>query len=252
MDMGHKEATMARKFIHLVLSVFIVSMLVLSALPAGSAEAASEGVVTGQFIRNGLALTITSTATYEELWVLQINYCDGTSESIGRNSRRNIFGQDLSAGYTFYAEKPMQRVVISSLPIGRLSAAPNFRSTQVRRSCGSSPVPAPRLACRAVKVASSFRRTFEGQPISFTSNARVYFAGLKFPGVDGLASAKVASYKAKYFAPSIRFDYKNRVWSGTFLSRKIPTGTYQHVMLIVEDIYGNQAKCPVGEITVLP
>jgi hypothetical protein len=243
---------MIRKIVHILFAIFIILGLQLSALPVGRAQAAWDGEVTGKFIRNGLALTITSTADYEALWVLQINYCDGTSESIGRNSRRNIFYQNLSESYTFFAEKPMQRVVISSLPIGRTTSAPNFRSTTVRRSCGNSPDPAPKLACRDVQVASSFRRTFEGQPISFTSNARVYFAGLKFPGVDGLASAKVASYKAKYFAPSIQFDFKNRVWSGTFLSRKIPVGTYQHVMLIVEDIYGNQAKCPVGEITVLP
>jgi hypothetical protein len=243
---------MTRKIVHLVLSLFIASGLLLSAMPAGVVQATSDGAVAAKFTRNGLALTMTSTATYEQLWVLQINYCDGTSESLGRHSRRNIFGQNISEGYTFYAEKPMQRVVISSLPIGRLSSAENFRSTQVRRSCGSSPDPAPKLACHDVQVASAFHRTFEGQPISFTSNARVYFAGLKFPGVDGLASARVASYKARYFAPSIRFDFKNRVWSGTFLSRKIPVGTYEHVMLIVEDIYGNQAKCPAGEITILP
>jgi len=243
---------MTRKIVHLILSSVIILALLLSALPASRALAAFEGVVTGKFTRNGLALTITSTAAYEQLWVLQINYCDGTAESLGRNSRRNVFGPNISESYPFYAEKPMQRVVISSLPIGRLASAPNFRSTQVRRSCGGSPNPAPNLACHDVQVASEFRRTFEGEPISFTSNSRVYFAGLKFPGVDGLASARVASYKSKYFAPSIQFDFKNRVWSGTFLSRHIPTGKYQHVMLVIEDVFGNQAKCPVGEITVLP
>ncbi len=243
---------MTHKFVRLNLSIILILGMIFSLTPAGSVAAALDGEVSGQFIRNGLALKITTTLSYEQLWGLQINYCDGTSEQLGRHSRRNIFGPNLAEGFTFYAEKPMQRVVITSLPIGRLAAAENFRATQVRRSCGSSPDPAPRLACHDVQVASQFRRTFEGQPISFTSNARVYFAGLRFPGVDGLASARVASYKANYFAPSIQFDYKNRVWSGTFLSRKIPTGTYKHVMLIVEDIFGNQAKCPVGELTVLP
>ena len=245
---------MTRKIVHLFLAVFIVLGLQLSALPAAGAQAAEEigsGVVTGKFTRNGLLLTITSTEAFEQLWGLQINYCDGTSESLGKHSRRNIFGPNISEGFTFYAEMPMQRVVITSLPIGRLASAANFRSTQVRRSCSSSD-PRPKPACHDVQVASEFRRTFAGEPISFTSNARVYFAGLKFPGVDGLASARVASYKARYFAPSIQFDFKNRVWSGTFLTRKIPVGTYEHVMLVIEDIYGKQAKCPVGDITVLP
>jgi hypothetical protein len=246
-----KEQSVTRKALQLLLVVMIVLGLQLSALPAGRVQAAA-GEVTGKFTRNGLVLTITSRAAYELLWGLQINYCDGTSEQLGKHSRRGIFGPNISESFTFYAEKPMQRVVITSLPVGRTAAAPNFSTTQVRRSCGTSDT-LPKLACKGVQVASEFHRSWEGEPISFTSNSRVYFAGLKLPGVDGLAPVKEASFKSRlYYAPSLRLDFKNRVWSGTFISMRIPVGTYKHGMLVVEDTYGQQAKCPVGEITVLP
>lgn len=240
---------MNRKVVHVLLVLSIFLGLQLDATPASAQDASAQ--VTGKFQRNGLKLTITSQAAYEQLWGLQINYCDGTSEQLTRHSRRGVFGPNISKGYTFYAEKPMQRVVITSLPIGPTSAAPNFRITQSRRSCGA-PDPLPKLACHDVQVATAFHRSWEGEPISFKSNARVYFAGLKFPGVDGLAPAREATYKAKLYLPSLKYDYKDREWSGTFISNRVPVGSYEKVMLVVEDIYGQQAKCPVGAITVLP
>jgi hypothetical protein len=241
---------MTRKAIHILLALFIVMGLQVSTLTVGKAQAASSDV-SGKFSRNGLLLTITSQAAYEQLWGLQIKYCDGTSEQIGRQSRRGVFGPNISKGFTFYAEKPMQNVLITSLPIGSTSAAANFRTTQARRSCGT-PDPLPKLACHDVQVASTIHRAWEGEPISFKSNARVYSAGLKFPGVDGLAQARLATFKAKLYAPSLTFDFKNHIWSGTFISLRVPPGTYQKVMLIIEDVYGQQAKCSVGTITVLP
>jgi hypothetical protein len=235
---------MNRKAIHVLLALFIFLGLLLSAIPAGRAQAAS-AQVTGKFSRNGLVLTITSQADYEQLWGLQIKYCDGTSEQLGRHSRRGVFGPNISEGFTFYAEKPMQRVIRAT------SAAPNFRITQARRSCGS-PEPLPTLACHDVQVAPVVHRSWEGESISFKSNARLYFAGLKFPGVDGLTPAREATFKAKQYLPSLKFDFKNRMWSGTFISTRVPVGSYENVMLVIEDIYGQQAKCPVGAIKVLP
>jgi len=241
---------MTRKVFQILLAILIVLASQLSAPPAASAQTAWPEV-TARFSRNGLVLTMKSQADFEQLWGLQIKYCDGTSEQLGRHSRRGVFGRNLSRGYKFYAEKPMQQVLITSLPTEDRVMAPNFRTTVVRRSC-DLPDPRPKLACHDVQVARVIHRAWEGEPISFKSNSRVYFAGLQFPGVDGLAPVRVATYKEKVYQPSLKYNFKQRVWSGTFISSRVPLGRYEKVMLVVEDIYGSQAKCPVGKILVIP
>lgn len=237
------------RYLLLALLVFFAAQGSLAA--ASNAENASSAEVTGAFSRNGRVLTITSRAEFEELWTLQIEYCDGSREDLGRHSRRGIFRAPLTGqGFTFYAEKPMKRVVIHSLPIEGLFSAPNLRRTEVRRGCGDS-TPLPNLSCRDVQVAQEIHRTWEGEPITFTSTPRVYFASLKFPGVDGLAPARVADFRPKRYAPSIEYRFREGVWTGTFMSIRIPVGEYEKVELVVQDIYGQQAKCPVGKVTVL-
>ena len=243
---------MSRKTRYLVLALLIFLTAQGSVAAASTEQNSSSSEVKGTFSRNGLVLTITRQAGYEELWALQIEYCDESREDLGRHSRRGIFRQPLDGkGFTFYAEKPIKRVVITSLPIEGLFAAPNFRTTEAHRGCGD-PKPAPEAYCHDVEVASVIQRSWEGEPISFKSNQLVYFASLKFPGVDGLAPAKVADFRPKVYLPSITYDYDEHIWSGTFISLRIPVGEYEKVELVVQDIYGQQAKCPVGSVTVLP
>jgi len=241
---------MTRKFFQILLALGLALASQLSASPAARAQTVWPEV-SARFARNGLVLIISSAADFEQLWGLQIKYCDGSSEQLGRHSRRGVFGPDLSRGYKFYAEKPMQQVLITSLPTEDRVMAPNFRTTVVRRSC-ELPDPRPRIACHDVQAARIIHRAWEGEPISFKSNSRIQFAGLQFPGVDGLAPVRIATYKEKVYAPSLQYNFKQRVWSGTFISMRVPVGAYKKVMLVVEDIYGSQAKCPVGKITVLP
>lgn len=240
---------MIRKAVHKLLALFIMIGLALSLLPAGRALAAATQV-TGKFTRNGLKLAISSQGADELLWRLHIKYCDGTSDEFGLGPLPGKFGPNLSQGYILNVEKPMQRVVVTSLPFGRTTSAPNVSATTLRRSCAKQE-PLPKLACKDVQVDAVFQRSWEGKPISFKSNARVAFAGLKFPGVDGLAPVKESTFN-RIYAPSLHYDSASHTWSGTFISLRVPTGSYQRVMLVVEDIYGQQAKCPAGDITVLP
>ncbi len=243
---------MNHKTRHLLLALLIFIVAQGSTVTASSSQNAAPAEVKGVFSRNGLVLTITSQAEYEELWALQIEYCDGSQEDLGRHSRRGIFRQPLTGqGFTFYAEKPMRRVVIHSLPVEGLFSAPNLRQTVARRGCGDSTA-LPNLSCRDVQVAQEIHRVWEGTPITFISTPRVYFASLKFPGVDGLAPARVADFRPKRYAPSIEYVYQEGVWTGTFMSIRLPLGKYEKVELVVQDIYGQQAKCPVGNVTVLP
>jgi hypothetical protein len=223
-----------------------------SNLSASKIEKEPPPEVKGTFSPGGMALKITSQAELELLWALQVDYCDGSSESIGRHVFRIKWRAPISgAGYTFYADKPMKRVIIVSLPIGSLSAAPNFRLTTVRRNCDNAD-PLPKLYCHDVQVSRVIHRAWEGEPISFKSTRHVAFTGLKFPGVDGLAPARVADYHPNRYYPSVSYDPGTHTWTGTFISLRIPVGEYKNVVLVVRDDFGQQAKCPAGSITVIP
>jgi len=50
----------------------------------------------------------------------------------------------------------------------------------------------------------------------------------------------------------VEFNPTDRTWTGTFTSVGVPVGEYEKVVLVVQDDFGEQAKCPVGKISVLP
>jgi len=241
-------------FTSYILSISLLFSLVTqsSNLSTSENEKRPSSEVKANFSQGGMVLTITSQADLELLWGLQIDYCDGSSESIGRHVFRIKWRAPISgAGYTFYAEKPMKRVIVVSLPIGRLSAAPNFRLTPARRTCGN-PDPLPKLYCHDVQLSRVIHRAWEGEPISFKSTRHVVFTGLKFPGVDGLAPARVADFHPNRYYPSVKYASSTHTWTGTFISLRLLVGKYKNVVLVVRDDFGQQAKCPVGNITVLP
>jgi hypothetical protein len=238
---------------HLRVPILLI-LIALVAAPVNSAAAKQEKngePVKGHFSLGGMVLKITSQSKFEELWGLQVNYCDGSQEEIGRYQHKIIFRARLgSPGYKFYAEKPMQRARIKTLPLEGESAG-DFRYTEVRRECGKSEK-APKLYCHDVEVAPVIHRSWEGEPISFKSARSVVFAGLMFPGVDGLAPARVPDFHPNRYFPSIAYQPSEHTWTGTFISMRIPPGTYQKVMLVVKDDFEQQAKCPVGKVTVVP
>lgn len=241
-------------FTSYILSITLLFSLVTqsSNLSTGKNEKRPSSEVKANFSQGGMVLKITSQADLELLWGLQIDYCDGSSESIGRHVFRIKWRAPISGtGYTFYADKPMKRVIVVSLPIGPVSAAPNFRLTTARRTCGN-PDPLPKLYCNDVQVSRVIHRAWEGEPISFKSTRHVVFTGLKFPGVDGLAPARVADYHPNRYYPSVKYASGTHTWTGTFISLRLPIGKYKNVVLVVRDDFGQQAKCPVGNITVLP
>jgi hypothetical protein len=126
----------------------------------------------------------------------------------------------------------------------------NFRFTTVTRKCGE-PEP-PKLYCSNVQVAMEIVRAWEGVPIEFKSSRHVVSVGLRFPGVDGLAPARQPIFNPRIYMPSVRFNPVDRAWRGTFISMGVPPGEYEKVVLVVQDDFGEQAKCPVGKISVAP
>ncbi|HLE16454.1 MAG TPA: hypothetical protein VI776_17060 [Anaerolineales bacterium] len=238
----------------LIRTATIILSIALLLAPVSGAAAKPEkpvGPVKGHFSLGGMVLTITSQSEFEELWGLQVDYCDGSREEIGRYQHKIIFRAKLgSGGYKFYAEKPMQRARIKTLLVAG-DAADDFRYTDVRRECGKPEKP-PKLYCHDVEVAPVIQRSWEGEPISFKSARSVVSAGLMFPGVDGLAPARVPDFHPNRYFPSIAYNPSEHTWTGTFISMRIPAGTYQKVMLVVKDDFEQQAKCLVGRVRVEP
>jgi hypothetical protein len=233
-------------------TLFLLIALLLFPVTSAVAKQENNGEpVKGHFSLGGMMLKITSQSKFEELWGLQVNYCDGSKEEIGRYQHKINFRARLgSKGYKFYAEKPMQYARIKTLPLEGDHAG-DFRYTEVRRECGKSEK-APKLYCHDVEVAPVIHRSWEGEPITFKSARAVVFAGLQFPGVDSLAPARVPDFHPNRYFPSIAYNSSEHTWTGTFISMRIPVGTYQKVMLVVKDDFEQQAKCLVGKVTVVP
>ncbi|HEX6304827.1 MAG TPA: hypothetical protein VFZ76_11600 [Anaerolineales bacterium] len=237
----------------LVLTLMILTATSLLSPDAAKSANGDAGVV-GRFSHGGMILRMTSELEFEELWGLVINYCDGSREEIWHRFPSKIeYRARLGAtGYNFYADKPMKRVLIKTLPIEATGEQViNFRFTTVRRKC-DKPEPPPKLYCSNVQVAPVINRSWEGEPIEFKSSRHVVRAGLRFPGVDGLAPAREPIFNQRIYRPSVRFDAAEHTWRGTFMSLRIPVGEYTKVELVVQDDFGEQAKCPVGKLTVMP
>lgn len=240
----------ARFRIPVALILLLVGSL---AAPAAAQSEKEDGQVTARLSPGGMVLTITSQLPFEELWGLVIDYCDGSREEIWARfpSKIEYRARPGGEGYAFYAEKPMRRVLVKTLPIEATGEQViNFRFTTVRRRCGE-PDP-PKLYCSNVEVAPVIPRSWEGVPVEFKSSRHVVSAGLRFPGVDGLAPARQPIFNPRIYRPSVRFNPVDRAWRGTFISMGVPPGEYEKVVLVLHDDFGEQAKCPVGKITVLP
>ena len=243
---------MIRTRYNLVFSLLFLFIAPVGTIFVGNGGKDSSPEVIGDFSPGGRVLTITSQSEFEELWGLQVDYCDGSKEKIGRYQFRIKFRARIgSGGYSFYADKPMRQALIKTLPpVPKGSSAEDFRYTTVRRNCGGDDQ-LPKLFCNDVSISQVIHRSWEGEAISFKSNRHVIFAGLRFPGVDGLAPTRVPDFHEKRYFPSVKYDPAQRTWTGTFISLRVPVGEYQNVVLLVRDDYGQQAVCDVGKITVL-
>lgn len=242
---------------YLRIYMLLTLILLLSISLTIPAAAKSEGVnrhVSGHFSPGGMVLTITSQSKSETLLGLGIDYCDGSHEDLrGYFPSKMVFRPLLfGKGYSYYAEKPMKRAAIRTLFINDKGvAAPDFSVNLVQRKCGD-PDPPPKLYCNNVQVAPVIHRSWAGTPIQFKSTRHIVRAALRFPGIDGLAPARQYSTYPLIYVPSVRFNPVERTWTGTFISGLVPLGDYEKVELIVKDDFGQQAKCPVGKITVEP
>jgi len=224
----------------------LVSLLPSSAL---AARAAADTVpVKAKFSRGGLRLDISNTTPY---WALILNmtitFCDGTSLT-GRQI--GMFRHYLSESFTYTADKPMRSVVINAV-----NPAPDeYRKIAVvslRRSCNESTSASP-LYCSNVAIAREIHRSTT-EPISFTGPARIYSAGLRIPGVDDLVMTRRLHRTSGYsWQHTVSYNYSTRTWSGVIPTIYIPAGNYRNVELVVQDGYGKQAKCRVGDLTVKP
>jgi hypothetical protein len=120
--------------------LFILVVLTATSLltPGAALGANGDGGVVARFSHGGMILRMTSDLEFEELWGLVINYCDGSREEIWHRFPSKIeYRATLgAAGYNFYAEKPMKRVLIKTLPIEATGGQViNFRLTMVRHKC---------------------------------------------------------------------------------------------------------------------
>lgn len=237
-----------------LLSLILLVSAGLASPVAAKDEKDAHAAVTGDFSPGGMILTITSQLELEQLYGLVINYCDRSREEILSYPFRIKFRTPLgSKGFSFYADKPMQQVLIKSLPVVENGKRPDdFRYTVAWRKCGN-PDPTPKLYCNDVRVEREIYRSWRrGIPLEFESSSHVVRAGLSFPGVDGLALTRQPEFNPKRYFPSIKYDPATHTWKGTFISLGVPVGKYEKVVLVVQDDFGQQAKCPVGKVSVLP
>jgi hypothetical protein len=231
-----------------IVSILLVLALLLPSTALAAQGAAGTAPVKVRFSHGGLRLDISNNTPYWSLVLnLTVTYCDGTSDT-GRQI--GVFRYYLSEPFTYTADKPMRSVVIRAV-----NPAPDERGkivvVSLRRSCTASSSTSP-LYCKDVDIARVIYRS-TNEPISFTGPAFIYSAGLRLPGVDGLVLTRRIHRTSGYSWPhTVSYRYRSRTWSGVIPTLYIPVGTYRNVELVVQDGYGKQAKCRVGDLTVRP
>jgi hypothetical protein len=204
--------------------------------------------ITARFTHGGLRLVVENSRDYSLLLIrMDIQYCDGTSEGGDRYGFYHIIIKD---GFTFIAEKPLHRVTIYTT-VPEVTDNKAYQSIVVTRSCTASSTRS-RLYCNNVSFPHEVHRGYN-DPISFDGPSYIHRAGLRIPGVDYLIlTQRINRYFEYHFYRTISYNYREHRWRGTVPTAKIPVGTYHGVELVVQDGFGNQAKCPVGDLTVLP
>jgi len=235
-----------QKKMSIISIALILLMLVPSSAFAREATETDSAPVKARFSHGGLRLDISNNTSYSSLILnLTITFCDGSSVT-GRQI--GMFRKYLGKTFTYTADRPIKSVVINSV-----NPAPKEYGkivvVSLSRSCTSSSSVAP-LYCKNVRIASVIHRS-TSEPISFSGPAFIYAAGLRIPGVDGLVMTRQIHRTSGYSWPrTVNYHYKSRTWNGVIPTLYIPVGKYRNVELIVQDGYGKQAKCRVGELTV--
>jgi len=121
----------------------------------------------------------------------------------------------------------------------------------VSRVC-TDKIPPAKLYCNHIDISSNINRGLE-EPIKFKSTRFVHQAALKFPGVSKLIQIEqIKRNNENGNELSLSFISRSSSWKGTFPSMYIPVGNYHKVWLIVQDEFDQQAKCFIGDITILP
>lgn len=231
-----------------VIAVLLLLALLLPSTAWAAQGAADAAPVKVKFSHGGLRLDISNNTPYWSLILnLTITFCDGSSVT-GRQI--GVYRHYLSETFTYTADKPVRSLVIDAV-----NPAPGqsgkIVKVSLRRSCISSSSPSA-LYCKNVDLAPLIHRS-TSEPISFTGPASIYSAGLRIAGVDGLVLTRQIHRTSGYsWQHTVSYRHKSRTWSGVIPTLYIPVGTYRNVELVVLDGYGKQAKCRVGNLTVIP
>jgi hypothetical protein len=231
----------------------LFSMILILALLAPSTALAAQGAAGAaplkvKFSHGGLRLDISNNTSYWGLILnLTVAFCDGDSLT-GRQI--GAYRHYLSETFTYTAEKPMRSVVIDAVNPGPGESG-KIVVVSLKRNCTPSSSPSP-LFCNNVDLAPVIHRS-TAEPVSFTGPAHLYNAGLRIPGVDGLALTRQIHRTSGYsWQHTVKYEHKSHTWSGYIPTLYIPVGRYQNVELVVQDGYGKQAKCRIGDLTVIP
>ena len=193
-----------------------------------------------------------------------VKFCDG--------SHITDYLWDIPHSFSKIYEKPIAKITVVSYNVSDKYLKDHFSS--VSRGCLHKS-PNPVFTCGDVQMPRelSYIKT---TPISFKSDRTLVSAALVFPGVDGEFEFKLAGnnyggwellpnniikYEGWRWLPdnlksTLDFNPSELRWEGIFypLPRSgeyfLPRGVYHGVWLQVRNDYGQQAKCPVGDVVV--
>ena len=163
---------------------------------------------------------------------LKIWFCDGSY--ITRIPRRGIppIG---TRGFNYSVDKPMERVTV--IWLGGDEDWGHFDAT-FRRDCNNH-APTSRLFCNLVSIDRNLHRGEIGQ-VQFVSHQHLRNARIKLG--DNPESAEIGA---------LIYSSCTRQWSGSFNAAGMLVGEYEDAFLLVQDEFDRQAKCRLGDLTIL-
>jgi len=231
-----------------LLSLILILALFLPSAALAAPASTGDAPVTARFSHSGLRLEITKNSPGWALILnLTITFCDGTSLS-GRQVA--AFRRYIDEPFIYMADKPIRSVNIRSVDPSPGKNG-DIVPVSLSRSCTPSSTPQA-LYCKNIDISHTFSRS-TAEPFSFTGPAFIHTAGLRLPGVDGLVLARrVHTAKGYPWKYTLRYAHKSRTWTGSIPTLYIPAGVYRSVWLVVQDGFGEQAKCKVGALTITP
>ena len=214
--------------------LFLLFALLMFLVPIQSAQA-DPLLVHAKFSPGGYSITLwmdeENTRSGTLARTLVIKYCDGTSAS--RLSWRFIPALG-SRGLSHSFKKPVDRVVVFWTGVDEEYS----HNSTFRRDC-SDPVPTSGLFCNLVSIDQNLHRGETGQ-VQFVSHQHLRNAWIKLGDNPEFAEIGALIYSSS-----------TRQWSGSFNAAGMLVGKYEDAFLLVQDEFDRQAKCRLGDLTIL-